>query len=96
MTINRYARTRIFGINKHYGTSYAIPTIRDNIKNKSIRTREIVLKESVRMDVLAGREYGDATLYWIICAASDIGWTLQVPPGTKILIPNLEDVAKFF
>jgi hypothetical protein len=45
------------------------------------------MKEDARLDVMAGREYGDASLWWVIAAASNIGWGLQVPAGTRILIP---------
>lgn len=95
MTIRRYGRTKVIGLNFRYGTSQAIPVIRENIANGNIRYTEIVLEEGERLDYLAGREYNDGTLYWIIAAASDIGWSMQPPPGTRILIPNLGDVARF-
>jgi len=32
-------------------------------------------------------------LWWIIAALSNIGWNLQVPPGTKITLPtNIQQV----
>jgi hypothetical protein len=37
----------------------------------------------------------DATLWWIIASASEIGFALQTPPGTQLKIPLLEDVAKY-
>lgn len=94
MTINRYARTTILA-SKRYGTSFAVPVIRQNIDNGNIRTEELILSERERMDTLAGKFYGDGRLGWVIAAASNIGWQLQAPPGTLILIPNIEDVAKF-
>jgi nucleoid-associated protein YgaU len=45
-----------------------------------------------RLDTIAGREYGDGRYWWIIAAASNIGWGLQVPPGTIIKIPQLDAV----
>jgi hypothetical protein len=96
MSIRRYSRTRVFGLDGRYGTSSAIPAIRENIENGNIRiTQEFALKESERLDILAGQKYGDGKLWWIIAAASDVGWTLQCPPGTLIRVPNLNDVAKF-
>lgn len=92
MTTRRYARTPIIGLNFRYGTSFAIPVIRAGIENGSIRSKEIILVESERLDIIAGKEYGDGSLFWVIAAASNIGWALQVPPGTRILIPNLSDV----
>lgn len=52
----------------------------------SVRTH--VLQEGERLDIIAGREYGDARFWWVISAASGIGWGLQVPAGTSILIPR--------
>lgn len=93
MALRRYTRTNIIGINTKYGTSRAIPTIRRSIKDGTIRYRETVLNDGQRLDSIAGKVYNDATLWWIIAAASNIGWGLQVPPGTVLRIPNLEDVS---
>lgn len=91
----RYARTPILGLGFSYGTSYAIPIIRDNIAAGNIRYDETVLDEAERFDILAGKIYGDSSLWWIIATASDVGWGLQAPPGTRIRIPNLSDVQKY-
>lgn len=93
--MGRYARTDVFGLNYRYGTSYAIPAIRKNIENGNIRYEQIVLQESDRLDIIAGKYYGDGRLYWIIAAASNCGWGLQVPPGTLIKIPNIQDVSQY-
>jgi len=45
-----------------------------------------------RLDQLAGQIYGNGSYWWAIAAASDIGWGLQVPPGTRLLIPDIEQV----
>lgn len=95
MTVRRYARTRVLGLNFRYGTSFAIPAIRENVANGNIRFKETVLRENERLDIIAGQEYGDATLGWLIGAASGIGWMLQVPAGTRIVIPILEDAVKY-
>tara|TARA_R100000030_G_scaffold48101_2_gene36278 strand:+ start:5613 stop:5918 length:306 start_codon:yes stop_codon:yes gene_type:complete len=47
-----------------------------------------ILEEGERLDYLAGLNYGDSSLWWIIAAASGIGYALQVPPGTILRIPN--------
>ena len=93
--VKRYSRARVFGIGSSYGTSFAITTIRENIQNGNIRYEELTLEENERLDILAGKYYGDGRLYWVIAAASGIGWALQCPPGTHIVIPSLEDVARF-
>ena len=53
-----------------------------------IPSTTIILEQGQRLDHIAGAVYGDGTLWWIIAAASGIGWGLQCPPGTIIKIPN--------
>lgn len=93
--MNRYARTNVIGLGYRYGTSFAVPAIRQNIQAGNIRFQQIVLQESNRLDILAGLYYGDGKLWWLIAAASDIGWGLQVPVGTIIKIPDLRDCSRF-
>lgn len=93
--MQRYARTPVIGLGYRYGTSFAIPAIRQNIQAGNIRFQQIILQESNRLDILAGTYYGDGKLWWLIAAASNIGWGLQVPVGTIIKIPDLRDCSKF-
>lgn len=93
-SIQRYARAPVLILGQKYGTSTAIIAIRDNIKNGNIRTEDYVATENERLDIIAGKFYGDGRLFWIIAAASEIGWVLQVPPGTLLRIPNLDDAAR--
>jgi nucleoid-associated protein YgaU len=95
MALNRYSRSTVVGLNQRYATSFAVTAIRANLNNGGIRFNELVLDERERLDILAGKAYGDGRLWWVIAAASDIGYGLQVPPGTRIRIPNLEDVGRF-
>ena len=93
MPFSRYTRSPILRLGEKFGTSEAISAIRSAIKNGSISTRESTIHERQRLDHVAGQVYGDSRYWWIIAAASDIGWGLQVPPGTIIRIPDLGDVA---
>lgn len=94
MTFSRYSRTPILGLNKLYGTSNIGTVIREGISLGLINFKEAVLVEGQRLDTIAGQEYGgQSDLYWVIAAASGIGWPLQVPPGTKLIIPDINDVA---
>lgn len=95
MVLSRYTRAKIVGIGFRYATSFAIPAIRENIANGNIKFEERILDERVRLDILAGQVYGDGRLSWVIAAASGIGWQMQVPPGTLIRIPDLDDTGKF-
>ena len=46
------------------------------------------LKSQERLDHIAAKVYGDGTLWWIIAAASGVGWSLQCIPGTVLRIPT--------
>lgn len=46
------------------------------------------LSDTQRLDQLAGSTYGDSSLWWIIAAASGIGWGLQLPAGTIVRVPT--------
>lgn len=92
--MRRYSKTPALGYGFSYGTSYLVPIIRNAIANGNIRYEETTLDEGERLDIIAGKIYGDSLLFWVIAAASDIGWGLQVPPGTRIRIPNLDDIKK--
>jgi hypothetical protein len=57
-------------------------------QNQEIRQDTIRLKQSQRIDHLAAQSYGDGSLWWIIAAASGIGWNLQCPAGTVLIVPK--------
>jgi nucleoid-associated protein YgaU len=88
----RYDRTPLLNLGSQYGTSEFIPAIRKAIKNGTVRYEEYILTGKERLDTIAAQFYGDSTKYDILAAASGIGNCLQVPPGTLIIIPNLEDI----
>lgn len=93
MAFSRYSRTPILSLGAQYGTSVATTRIRQAIKDGTIKTKEIVLRGAERLDTLAGSIYGDSRYWWVLAAASDVGWALQAPPGTIIHIPDLNDIA---
>lgn len=51
-----------------------------------------ILQEGERLDTLAFQIYGNSSYWWIIAAASGIGWGMQVPPGTILNIPKNLDI----
>jgi hypothetical protein len=93
--MRRYSGASLMSGGTRYGTNETVYNIRRAISSGALKCREQSLSETQRLDVLAGIEYGDSSLWWIIAAASNIGWGLQVPPGILIKIPTLEDVRKY-
>ena len=54
----------------------------------------LTMNSTQRPDTLAGQYYGNSQYWWIIAAASGIGWGLQVPAGTLIRIPESASAAQ--
>jgi len=88
MATSRYRKDTIIGTPQRLSTAAATLRIRQAVNSGALATREFVMTEGQRLDTLAGQLYGDGQLWWVIAAASGIGWWLQVPPGTRILAPT--------
>lgn len=88
MALNRYASDNLVDQGRLLGTNGAILRIRNAVKLGQITVRTRVIQQGERLDTLAGELYGDGRLWWILAAASNIGWWLQVPSGTRITIPT--------
>jgi hypothetical protein len=90
-TINRYDRTGILR-NEQGDALYATPeyvrAIREGVSNGSIIVYGYTAVTTDRLDIVAGRIWGDSKLWWIIAATSNIGWGLQIQGGTQLLIPT--------
>ena len=95
MVLRRTNRTSLLKVGKQYGTSEVILIIREAVENGALDVETKILQENERLDIIAGQKYGDSTLYWVIAAASGIGFSLQVPPGSRLKIPkDINEVAK--
>lgn len=94
MPFSRYTRAPILKLGSQFGTSRAISVIRSAIKNNKLSYQEIIVRGAERLDTIAGSVYGDGRYWWILAAASDIGWGMQVPPGTVIKIPELSAISQ--
>jgi len=66
----------------------AARSVRMGITNGTIQYQNFVLSESQRLDLVAANFYGNASYWWVIAAASGIGWQCQVPAGTYLKIPT--------
>ena len=78
-------------------SSEAANAIRTAIEVGEVQIEKVLLlTQADRLEHLAGAIYGDARYWWIIAAASEIGWSPQAPPGTVIRIPSLKDVERLF
>jgi hypothetical protein len=86
--IKRYRRCPLVKGGRKLGTSRAAYVLRRAVELDRIQYQLYTLKEGERLDSIAGRFFGNGDLWWIIAAASGIGWGLQVPPGTRLVIPS--------
>lgn len=89
---SRYTRAPVLGFGVQFGTSQATNVIRSAVRSGAIPVKTITLRGIDRLDTIAGSVYGDGRYWWILAAASDIGWGLQLPAGTVVKIPALGDV----
>ena len=95
MAISRYTRTNRLNGGMMFATSETHVAIREAILLGKISYTTRILREGERLDTLAGSLYGDSKYWWILAAASGIGWGLQVPPGTLINVPDLNSTIKY-
>ena len=73
--------------------SNAARIIYNACKTGRLQTQSFTLSEGQRLDIVAANFYGDSKYWWVIAAASGIGWGCQVPPGTLLKIPvSIEQV----
>ena len=92
--MRRYTTAPILSGGTFYGTFVPGKILREAALAGAINVRQDFLREGERLDTVAGAMYGDSRLWWIIAGCSGIGWSLQVPAGTSLLIPtNLSEVA---
>ena len=87
MSLSRYRGDPTIRGGRLKASARTIVRIRRAIREGRLRYRTIVITENQRLDKIAGQTYGDGRMWWILAAASGIGWCLQVPPGTMINVP---------
>lgn len=93
--LSRYAIDNRINGGEQLSTANSIRILRKAISGGNIPIiRNLKTTGFDRLDNLAGAIYGDAKYWWILAAASNIGWGLQVPPGTLINVVPLEMVQR--
>jgi len=70
------------------GPSSASFVIKKAVDSGVIKSTQAIVKEHERLDQISSRAYGDPSYWWVIAAASAIGWGMQVPPGVIVTIPT--------
>ncbi len=85
--MNRYRTDRRIKGGTTLGTNGSIARIKAAVRDGELQVSRYRLKEGERLEHIAGRYLGDARLWWVLSATSNIGWSLQVPAGTVINIP---------
>ena len=88
--MNKYKRVDDFDVN-------VSPYIYKSVKDDQIDYDIVISQSGKRLDHYAFDYYGDGNLWWIIAAASGIGWWLQMPEGVVLHIPqNIDDVQRIW
>jgi hypothetical protein len=92
MATSRYSTDARINLGQQLGTPNSMLLLKRAIKDGVVPVvSSFTLTGNDRLDSLAGTVYGDAKYWWVLAAASGIGWSLQVPPGTVINVVKLED-----
>ncbi len=87
MALSRYALRSTVKGGKSLNTGTGMSKIYNACIAGELEHEIFITKENQRLDHLAGLAYQSSTYWWVIAAASGIGWGLQVPPGTVLRIP---------
>jgi len=95
MAFSRYKNDSRINLGQQIGTAVSLSVLRRAIKSGTIRiSRQVIATGADRLDTLAGTIYGDAKYWWVLAAASNVGWGLQIPPGTVVNVIDLREVEK--
>jgi len=88
MALSRYAFTPRVSGRTRIATSAVGARIYNAVANGNVSFSSHILKGGERIEHIAGQAYGSASYWWVIAAASGIGWSLQAPPGTILRVPK--------
>ncbi len=88
MASSRYTYTPRINTGTGIGQWTGNSKIFEAVERGALDTTQVVLTQGQRLDHLAGQFYGDGRYWWVIAAASGIGWALQCPAGTIVRVPK--------
>ena len=92
MAFSRYSRDTRISLGTQLGTANSILLLKNAIRDGLVPiVNQVIATGDDRLDTLAGNYYGDSRYWWILAAASGIGWGLQVPAGTVINVIKFDD-----
>tara|TARA_B100000214_G_C23826256_1_gene562043 strand:- start:321 stop:617 length:297 start_codon:yes stop_codon:yes gene_type:complete len=85
---SRYAFTSLLPGGQGIATSKYIKRVYYAVQSGALPFSSTTLVARQRLDHIAYLAYGSSDLWWVIAAASGIGWNLQAPAGTIVRIPK--------
>jgi nucleoid-associated protein YgaU len=88
MASSRYTYTPRISTGTGIGQWTGSRKVFEAVESGALDTTQVVLTQGQRLDHLAGQFYGDGRYWWVIAAASGIGWALQCPAGTIVRVPK--------
>lgn len=96
MAFSRYQRDNLSSDGRGFTAPGGLAAVRAAIKRGDVPVINTftTTEADFRLDSIAGRLYGDSRYWWLVAAASNIGWGMQVPAGTIINIVDLEAVER--
>ena len=85
---SRYVNDRTLRGGSQKASPRAARILRAAVRSGRVNTRIVVLGQDNRLDIIAYQYLGDPTLWWTIAVLSNIGWAMQLPPGTRLVVPH--------
>ena len=92
----RYSNDRIIKGGSSLASNQSAQKLRAAFERGQLTTQVKIIGSDLRLDQLAFTYLGNPSYWWAIAALSGIGWGLQLPAGTRVVIPtNLDQVKRF-
>lgn len=93
----RYSNDRTIKGGNSKATNVAAQRLRRSYQSGLIDTKVVIIGENLRLDHIAYQYLGDPSMWWAIAALSNIGWGLQLPAGTRLIVPiNVKQIEELF